>query len=272
MVDTLDPANLDAVFKAYDVRGLVPDQLDERARPRVPARRSCASSARTPSSSGTTCGPARPGMAGGVRRRRRRGRRRRGDDRAGLHRPALLRLRPPRRTPARCSPRATTPPQYNGIKLCRAGAEPVGRETGLARDPRRRRRRAAPAAPRQGAIDEHDVLEAYAAHLLTLAPVAGRRLKVVVDAGNGMAGLHRARRVRPARRPTGRPGADVLRARRHLPEPRGQPDRAGQPRRPPAARGRRGRRPRPGLRRRRRPVLRRRRARRARSRRRRSPR
>ena len=32
------------------------------------------------------------------------------------------------------------------------------------------------------------MLEAYAAHLLDLAPVAGRRLKVVVDAGNGMAG------------------------------------------------------------------------------------
>ena len=32
------------------------------------------------------------------------------------------------------------------------------------------------------------MLEAYAAHLLTLAPVVGRRLKVVVDAGNGMAG------------------------------------------------------------------------------------
>jgi phosphomannomutase len=39
-----------------------------------------------------------------------------------------------------------------------------------------------------GSITEHDVLEAYAAHLLSLAPVAGRRLKVVVDAGNGMAG------------------------------------------------------------------------------------
>ena len=45
---------------------------------------------------------------------------------------------------------------------------------------------------------------------------------------------HRARRLRPARRP-GRAGPDVLRARRHLPEPRGQPDRAGQPRRPAGA-------------------------------------
>ena len=33
------------------------------------------------------------------------------------------------------------------------------------------------------------MLEAYAAHLLGLAPVAGRRLKVVADAGNAMAGL-----------------------------------------------------------------------------------
>jgi phosphomannomutase len=40
-----------------------------------------------------------------------------------------------------------------------------------------------------GEISERNVLEAYAAHLLTLAPVQGRRLKVVVDAGNGMAGL-----------------------------------------------------------------------------------
>ena len=33
------------------------------------------------------------------------------------------------------------------------------------------------------------MLEAYAEHLLSLAPVEGRRLKVVIDAGNGMAGL-----------------------------------------------------------------------------------
>src|SRR5213076_2143912 len=36
---------------------------------------------------------------------------------------------------------------------------------------------------------EQDVLADYATHLLSLAPVTGRRLKVVVDAGNGMAGL-----------------------------------------------------------------------------------
>jgi phosphomannomutase len=72
--------------------------------------------------------------------------------------------------------------------MCRAGATPIGRETGLAEIRDAVAAGAGPAAARQGSIDEHDVLEAYAAHLLTLAPVAGRRLKVVVDAGNGMAG------------------------------------------------------------------------------------
>jgi phosphomannomutase len=79
------------------------------------------------------------------------------------------------------------PAQYNGIKMCRRFAQPVGMETGLAdiRDlvlePHR-------VTGPSGAISEHDVLDAYAAHLLTLAPVTGRRLKVVADAGNGMAG------------------------------------------------------------------------------------
>ena len=81
------------------------------------------------------------------------------------------------------------PAQYNGIKMCRAHAVPVGLDTGLAeiRD-RVASGDVARAAPVSGSIREHDVLEAYAAHLLSLAPVAGRRLKVVADAGNGMAG------------------------------------------------------------------------------------
>ena len=45
-----------------------------------------------------------------------------------------------------------------------------------------------PAAERAGEIVERDVLDDYADHLLGLAPVTGRRLKVAVDAGNGMAG------------------------------------------------------------------------------------
>jgi phosphomannomutase len=79
------------------------------------------------------------------------------------------------------------PAQYNGIKLCRAGARPVGAESGLLeiRDAIQR-----PPEPVRtpGTITQRDVLEAYAAHLVSLAPVRGRPLRVVVDAGNGMAG------------------------------------------------------------------------------------
>ena len=84
------------------------------------------------------------------------------------------------------------PAQYNGIKLCRAGAAPVGQDTGLAeiRAHGRGRRRAARTTDRPGTVSDTDLLEQYAEHLRSLAPVAGiRPLKVVVDAGNGMGGL-----------------------------------------------------------------------------------
>ena len=82
------------------------------------------------------------------------------------------------------------PAQYNGIKMCRAFASPIGRETGLAEI----RDRVAGAgvtrtADVPGSISEQDLLADYAAYLLALAPVRGRPLRVVVDAGNGMAGL-----------------------------------------------------------------------------------
>jgi phosphomannomutase len=81
------------------------------------------------------------------------------------------------------------PAQYNGIKLCRAGAQPVGAATGLHEIRDAVSQPEAPASRVPGEISRRDVLEDYAAHLLSLVPVSGRRLKVVVDAGNGMAGL-----------------------------------------------------------------------------------
>jgi phosphomannomutase len=88
------------------------------------------------------------------------------------------------------------PAQYNGIKQCRAYAAPVGMESGLAeiRDlvlagaPVPVENRADAAKIHAPKIEHSDTLEAYVDHLLTLAPVSGRRLKVVADAGNGMAG------------------------------------------------------------------------------------
>ncbi|PYC86925.1 phosphomannomutase/phosphoglucomutase [Streptomyces tateyamensis] len=83
------------------------------------------------------------------------------------------------------------PAGYNGIKLCRAGAVPVGEGTGLEVLRAALTRPApAPAAGRRGGRREVALLDDYAAHLHSLVDLSGLRpLKVVVDAGNGMAGL-----------------------------------------------------------------------------------
>ncbi|MCB7137180.1 phosphomannomutase/phosphoglucomutase [Cellulosimicrobium marinum] len=86
------------------------------------------------------------------------------------------------------------PAAYNGIKLCRAGARPVGQDTGLG-DVRRLAEQhldgdAPPAAADPGTVTDTDTLTDYAAFLRGLVDLAAvRPLRVVVDAGNGMAGL-----------------------------------------------------------------------------------
>jgi phosphomannomutase len=81
------------------------------------------------------------------------------------------------------------PPKYNGIKLCRSGARPIGEDTGLA-ELRAAAERGVPAAPgRTGTITGRDLLPGYAGFLKSLVDLSGiRPLKVVADAGNGMAG------------------------------------------------------------------------------------
>jgi phosphomannomutase len=82
------------------------------------------------------------------------------------------------------------PAQYNGIKLCRAGAAPVGEDTGLAQIRTWLEQGYTPAAPgAPGKITSRDLSSGYVRHLRTLVPLDGaRHLKVVADAGNGMAG------------------------------------------------------------------------------------
>jgi phosphomannomutase len=85
------------------------------------------------------------------------------------------------------------PARYNGIKLCRAGALAVGQTTGLAeiRDlATHYLRDEIPRAGRTGRRSRDDILKGYAEYLRGLVDLSGgRRLRVVVDAGNGMAGL-----------------------------------------------------------------------------------
>ena len=85
------------------------------------------------------------------------------------------------------------PAQYNGIKLCRAGAKPVGQDSGLAVVRRRAEELLADLnAEADGPyrMVTRDLLGDYAAHLRSLVDLSGiRPLKVIVDAGNGMGGF-----------------------------------------------------------------------------------
>ncbi|HVK35469.1 MAG TPA: phosphomannomutase/phosphoglucomutase [Microlunatus sp.] len=81
------------------------------------------------------------------------------------------------------------PGNYNGIKFCHPGARPVEPAELVAIRERALAEAVAPAV-RRGTRSERDLLGAYADHLLSLVDLSGiRRLKVVVDAGNGMGGL-----------------------------------------------------------------------------------
>jgi phosphomannomutase len=83
------------------------------------------------------------------------------------------------------------PARYNGIKMCRAGAAPVGQDSGLA-EIRADVEQGVPAAEgvEPGTVSERDMLGDYAAYLRGLVDLSGiRHLKVVVDAGNGMGGF-----------------------------------------------------------------------------------
>ncbi|WP_216209437.1 phosphomannomutase/phosphoglucomutase [Amycolatopsis aidingensis] len=81
------------------------------------------------------------------------------------------------------------PAQYNGIKLCRSGAAPVGQDSGLA-EIRDTVEQGVPSfAGQPGKVTQRETLGDYASYLRELVDLSGNRpLKVVVDAGNGMGG------------------------------------------------------------------------------------
>lgn len=80
------------------------------------------------------------------------------------------------------------PARYNGIKLCRAGAVPVGQDSGLA-EIRAMVESGVEPGSGAGRITEADMLSDYAHHLRSLVDLSGiRPLRLVVDAGNGMGG------------------------------------------------------------------------------------
>ncbi|MGI5394566.1 phosphomannomutase/phosphoglucomutase [Streptomyces sp. CA-251251] len=184
-------ADLSQIVKAYDVRGVVPDQWDETLAELFGAAFVELTGARA-LVVGHDMRPSSPGLSGAFAR----GAAARGADVTliGLcstdqlyYASGALDL------PGAMFTASHNPARYNGIKLCRAGAAPVGQDTGLAEiralvegwstsgapEP----------APRPGTVTRRDTLADYAAHLRSLVDLTAiRPLKVVVDAGNGMGG------------------------------------------------------------------------------------
>jgi phosphomannomutase len=183
--------DLSPIIKAYDVRGVVPDQWDEdvaraigAAFAEFVAAESGATAVVTAHDMRESSVPLSRAFAVGVTSR--------GLDvvEAGLGSTDMLYFAAGSLDlPGAMFTASHNPAQYNGIKMCRARATPIGMETGLAEIRDRVAGGETLTAERPGSIDEQDLLDEYATYLLSLAPVRGRHLKVVVDAGNGMAGL-----------------------------------------------------------------------------------
>jgi len=179
-------ADLASIVKAYDIRGVVPDQLDEAVAEAVGAAFVTVTgapaivtlhdmrSSSAPLAAAFGRGAAAAGadvLAGGL-----------GSTDMLYYASGDLGV------PGAMITASHNPAQYNGIKLCRAGAKPVGIESGL-KDIQDLAERPLVPARKPGTVTPVDLLAGYANHLRKLVDITGiRPLKVVVDAGNGMAG------------------------------------------------------------------------------------
>src|SRR5580692_8132879 len=178
--------NLSSIFKAYDIRGVVPDQLNEGVAEAVGAafaRLTGAATIVTLHDMRTSSGPLADAFGRGVTAA--------GANviAAGLGSTDMLYYASgDLGIPGAMITASHNPARYNGIKLCQAGAKPVGIETGLKEIQEMAERPFLP-APNTGTVTRADLLPGYAEHLRKLVDISGiRPLKVAVDAGNGMAG------------------------------------------------------------------------------------
>ncbi len=174
------------IFKAYDVRGIVPDQLDEQVAESVGAAFARLTEARsivTVHDMRTSSPPLAEAFGRGAASQGA------GVIEGGLGSTDMLYYASGSLgVPGAMITASHNPAKYNGIKMCRSGARPVGADTGLTEI---RDLAAAGLAPQgtPGVISHRDLLSGYAQHLKTLVDLSAiRPLTVVVDAGNGMAG------------------------------------------------------------------------------------
>ncbi len=178
--------DLAGIVKAYDIRGVVPDQLDESVAEAVGAayaRLTGAKTIVTMHDMRTSSGPLADAFGRGAAAQ--------GADvlAGGLGSTDMLYYASgDLDIPGAMVTASHNPARYNGIKLCRAGAKPVGIESGLA-EVRDLALGPLPPAAVPGTVTRRDLLPGYAEYLRKLVDISGiRPLTVVVDAGNGMAG------------------------------------------------------------------------------------
>jgi phosphomannomutase len=181
-------AALDTIFKAYDIRGVVPDELDADTARLIGA------------SFASFAGAERVLVAWDMRKSSEElaaafiaGVLQHGTDAValGLTSTDLIYFAAGRLdAPGAMFTASHNPAQYGGIKLCLSGARPVGQDTGLQDIKQMVADGGPPAAARPGTATEQDLLDEYASHVRSFVDVASLRpLKVVADTGNGMGGL-----------------------------------------------------------------------------------
>ena len=180
--------DLDRIFKAYDVRGVVPDDLDADLARSIGAAFASWSDARS-ILLGRDCRLSSPELAEAIAE----GATGQGVDviDLGLASTDLVYFASGSLDlPAVMLTASHNPKQYNGLKFCMPGARPVGEETGL-RDIRAIVETGAPApAAEPGRVRPRDLLGAYTDHVLSFVDVdAMRPMTVVADTANGMGGL-----------------------------------------------------------------------------------
>jgi phosphomannomutase len=188
MRDTVSARDLGSIFKAYDVRGVVPDQLDGDVARRVGAAFAEWSGA-SRIALGRDARPSSPSLAAAFTE----GASARGVDVVdlGLVSTDLLYFASgDLDVPGTVITASHNPPRYNGLKFCLAGARPVGEESGLQDIRALAERDAYPPAASTGRVEPRDMLERYVEHVLRFVDVpAMAPLTVVADTANGMGGL-----------------------------------------------------------------------------------
>jgi phosphomannomutase len=182
------PADLDAIFKAYDIRGVYPDEIDESVAGGVgnafvqftKARRVLVGRDARPSSPSLVKAFIEGATAAGA-----------DVVDLGLASTDLVYFAAGRLdAPAAMFTASHNPARYNGIKLCREGAKPVGEETGLAEIKKAVAAGTPVTAGTPGRVEQQDLLSEFVEHVRSFVELADLRpLRVVADTANGIGGL-----------------------------------------------------------------------------------